>query len=263
MTLRTDLSASVHDHGDLLRGRGCIQDASRRGNLQLEGGSARLYRLCAFGDPVMKNSKVFEYRFNRNPPWCGIRPSGFRRIMLSRAPGLIRRPATSRERIEKSWSGRYPRRLSRNPPLPVGVPWQFRVATGLAERGNHVTPEANPSRLVHRHHLDRRARLEAALGATIVAVPLPFGITRPFDVTTATDGFELTHSTARVWSCTIPSEPRSVATSWAGAVGERGARRQDRKHALSVLGLLHFTRSPNFRQRGYPCQTGRKKRHNR
>ena len=55
------------------------------------------------------------------------------------------------------------------------------------------------------------------LRATIVAVPLPLGMTRPLGVTEATDGFELTHSTERVWSCTEPSAPRSVATSWAVA----------------------------------------------
>ena len=55
------------------------------------------------------------------------------------------------------------------------------------------------------------------LRATIVALPLPVGITRPLEVTEATAGFELTHSTERVWSSTVPSAFLAVATSWAVA----------------------------------------------
>ena len=36
--------------------------------------------------------------------------------------GIDATAPASRDRIRKSWSGKYPRRLSRNPPFPVGVP---------------------------------------------------------------------------------------------------------------------------------------------
>ena len=78
-----------------------------------------------------------------------------------------------------------------------------------------------------------------------MAVPLPVGITRPLDVTEATAGFELTHSTERVWSSHravgIPGRGHELGRGT--TTDQSGALRQDREPPVRTSGIFRFTSS--------------------
>ena len=99
----------VGDHGDVCWVvRRVVEHAGAgRGSPGFTAAGAARVVLGPLGDPVAEVLVVLEPRIRRRPPSCGSSPRGLRRIMLaSGSTGSMRRPAASRLRTVKSWSGR-------------------------------------------------------------------------------------------------------------------------------------------------------------
>ena len=111
----------------------------------------------------------------------------------------------------------YPRRLSLNPPLPVGVPWQAPILQPAWLKAG-ITSLRNPTGAGLLIPSTRTTALVSApaILATIVAVPSPLGATCPLGETAATSGLRLAHSTLRVRSIVEPSAASGRGDQLAG-----------------------------------------------